>query len=132
LTPEVDAMIVALGGNDVLRGIDPATTKANLEGILQAAETADVEVLLVGMNAPGNYGPDYKAEFEAIFPALAAQYDTLLADDFFEGVKVQGDDPASVRVFMQPDGIHPNPEGVRRIVEALGPHVARLAVRAAH
>lgn len=132
LTPEVDAMIVALGGNDVLRGVDPAASKANLEGILQAAQAADVEVLLVGMDAPGNFGPAYKAEFEAIFPDLAARYDTLLVEDFFEGIKVQGGDPASVQVFMQPDGIHPNPDGVRRIVEALGPHVAELATRAAN
>ena len=130
LTPEVDAMVVALGGNDVLRGLDPAVSRANLEGILQAAKAAEVEVLLVGMDAPGNFGPAYKAEFEAVFPALAAQYDTLLAEDFFEGIKGQGGDPASVRVFMQPDGIHPNAEGVRRIVEALGPHVAVLAARA--
>ena len=130
LTPEVDAMVVALGGNDVLRGLDPAVSRANLEGILQAAKAAEVEVLLVGMDAPGNFGPAYKAEFEAVFPALAAQYDTLLAEDFFEGIKGQGGDPASVRVFMQPDGIHPNAEGVRRIVEALGPHVAELAARA--
>jgi acyl-CoA thioesterase-1 len=66
LTPEVDAMIVTLGGNDLLRGLDPAQARSNISGILQAAKTADVEVLLVGMDAPGNYGPDYKAQFDAI------------------------------------------------------------------
>ena len=67
LTPEVDAMIVALGGNDFLRGFAPDVSRANLEGILQAADAAEVEVLLVGMQAPGNYGPDYKLAFDAIY-----------------------------------------------------------------
>ena len=126
LTPDVDAMIVALGGNDVLRGIDPAVSRANIEGILQAAQEADVEVLLVGMQAPGNFGPDYKEAFDAIYPELSQAYDTLYVQSFFDGLQVQGDDPASVRAFMQPDGIHPNAEGVLRIVEELGPKVAEL------
>ena len=126
LTPDVDAMIVALGGNDVLRGIDPAVSRANIEGILQAAQEADGEVLLVGMQAPGNFGPDYKEAFDAIYPELSQAYDTLYVQSFFDGLQVQGDDPASVRAFMQPDGIHPNAEGVLRIVEELGPKVAEL------
>ncbi|GGH35868.1 acyl-CoA thioesterase-1 [Cribrihabitans marinus] len=130
LTPEVDAMIVALGGNDLLRGIAPEVARANLARILDAAETADVEVLLVGMQAPGNYGPDYKVEFDAIYPELAAEFDTLYAEDFFAGLEA-GDDPAAAREMMQADGIHPNAEGVERIVAALGPHVLELAERAA-
>mgnify|MGYP001827343032 CR=1 FL=1 len=126
LTPDVDAMIVALGGNDVLRGIDPAVSRANIEGILQAAQEADVEVLLVGMQAPGNFGPDYKEAFDAIYPELSQAYDTLYVQSFFDGLQVLDDDPASVRAFMQPDGIHPNAEGVSRIVEELGPKVAEL------
>ena len=66
LTPEVDAIIVALGGNDLLRGLDPAVSRANLDGILREAQAAGVEIMLVGMEAPGNYGPDYKAAFDAI------------------------------------------------------------------
>lgn len=130
LTDDVDAMIVTLGGNDLLRGIDPASARSNIEGILQAARAADVEVLLVGMQAPGNFGPAYKDAFDAIYPELAAAYDTLYAESFFEGLSVEGGDPASVRAFMQPDGIHPNAEGVVRIVEALGPEVAALVDRA--
>lgn len=130
LTPEVDAMIVALGGNDLLRGIDPAVSRANLDGILQAAEAAQVEVLLVGMQAPGNYGPAYKQDFDAIYPELAEAYGTVFAPSFFEGLAVEDDDPASVRAFMQPDGIHPNAEGVVRIVEGLGPTVLELIERA--
>ena len=124
LTPEVDAMIVALGGNDLLRGIDPDASRANLDGILKAAEAADVAVLLVGVQAPGNYGPDYKAAFDAMYPDLAAQYDTLFLDSFFAGLPSQ--DPAALRDFVQADGIHPNADGVARIVEGFGPKVLDL------
>ena len=72
LTPDVDAVIVTLGGNDMLRGIDPATSRANLETILQGITARGLPFLLVSMQAPGNYGPDYKAEFDAIYPELAA------------------------------------------------------------
>ena len=124
LTPEVDAMIVALGGNDLLRGIQPDVARGNLDTILQAAQAAEVEVLLVGMDAPGNYGAAYKTAFDAIYPELAAEYDTLHAPDFFAGL---GDgSPSDLRRYFQDDGIHPNAEGVRRIVEDLGPHVRRL------
>ncbi len=123
LTPDVDAMIVALGGNDLLRGLDPAVSRANLETILQAASEADVSVLLVGMQAPGNYGPDYKTTFDAIYPELSANYGTMLFPSFFEGI---GADPAEVGDLMQPDGIHPNAEGVSRIVAAMGPAVLDL------
>ncbi|WP_300037045.1 arylesterase [uncultured Roseobacter sp.] len=131
LTPEVDAMIVALGGNDLLRGIDPGVSRANLEGILTAADSAGVEVLLVGMQAPGNYGPAFKEAFDAIYPELARETGALYAPDFFEGLQVADGDPASVRAFMQPDGIHPNAEGVARIVEALGPRVLSLVEKTA-
>ena len=124
LTPEADAMIVALGGNDLLRGIAPEVARANMDGILQAAEAAGVEVLLVGMEAPGNYGPDYKAAFDAIYPELAEQYGTLYLDSFFAGLPSR--DPAALGAYLQPDGIHPNGEGVARIVEGIGPQVLAL------
>lgn len=124
LTDEVDAMIVALGGNDLLRGIDPETARDNLDTIMQAAQAAEVEVLLVGMDAPGNYGTDYKAAFDAIYPELAEEYDALHAPDFFAGL---GDGSFSdLQAYFQDDGIHPNAEGVDLIVEDLGPHVRRL------
>ena len=129
LTPEVDAMIVALGGNDLLRGIDPASSRTNLDGILAAARDADVEVLLVGMTAPGNYGPAYKEDFDAIYPQLSEAYGTLYAPDFFAGFAVTDGDLASVRALMQPDGIHPNAKGVRQIVDELGPAVAELVAQ---
>lgn len=131
LSPDVGAMMVILGGNDMLRGIDPGVARANLETILQAAQAAEVKVLLVGMQAPGNYGPDYKTQFDALYPDLAAEYGALFAPSFFAGLQAEvGDDPAALRPFMQGDGIHPNAEGVKRIVAALGPKVLEL-VRAA-
>ncbi|MEL6101898.1 MAG: arylesterase [Pseudomonadota bacterium] len=126
LTDEVDAVIVALGGNDLLRGIDPANSRANLDGILQAARNAKVDVLLIGMEAPGNYGPDYKAAFDAMYPELAEEYGALYLQSFFEGLRTVGSDPASVRAYMQRDGIHPSAQGVALIVEGIGPHVERL------
>lgn len=120
----IDAVIVALGGNDLLRGIDPGVARANLAAILDIAKTEDLPVLLVGLQAPGNYGPDYKAAFDAIWPDLSAQYGTLMVPSFFVGF--EGRDPARMGDLMQPDGIHPNAEGVAAIVAGLGPHVIRL------
>ncbi len=129
LTPDVDAMIVALGGNDLLRGIDPSVSRANLETILKAADANSVDVLLVGMQAPGNYGADYKKRFDAMYPELAQQFDTLYAESFFTGLTAEGD-PNAAQQFMQPDGIHPNAHGVSLIVQALGPNVVTLAEQA--
>lgn len=127
LTPEVDAMIVTLGGNDLLRGIEPAVSRANLETILATAQDAGVEVLLVGMEAPGNFGPDYKERFDAMYPELAQSYETLFAPGFFDGLTATaGSDPAALRPYFQADGIHPNAEGVARIVEGIGPKVIEL------
>jgi acyl-CoA thioesterase-1 len=130
LTPDVDAMIVALGGNDLLRGIDPAVARANLDAILATAQAQGVPVLLIGMRAPGNYGPDYKEAFDAIYPDLAAQYGTLYLDNFFAGFGDAATDPAQATPLMQGDGIHPNAEGVARIVAEVGPHVLDLIARA--
>lgn len=123
LTPEVDAMILTLGGNDMLRGIDPAEARRNLDMILTATEARDLPVLLVPMQAPGNYGPDYKRDFDAMYPDLAARHGALLADSFFAPLLDTGADPAAV---MQPDGIHPNADGVAMIVAGLGPQVLTL------
>lgn len=130
LTPEVDAMIVALGGNDLLRGIDPAVSRGNIEAILREAAAQDVDVLLVGMEAPGNYGADYKAQFDAIYPELSQAYGTLYLDSFFAGFGEAADDPAQLRDVMQGDGIHPNAEGVAQIVEGIGPKVLDLIAQA--
>lgn len=130
LTDEVEGMIVALGGNDLLRGIDPATARANLKAILEAAEARGVPVLLVGMTAPGNYGVEYKAAFDAIYPELAEAHGVLLAGDFLDPLTSIEDRSGAVQRYMQDDGIHPNADGVALIVEALGPEVLRLVERA--
>ncbi|KZY30369.1 arylesterase, partial [Roseovarius sp. HI0049] len=124
LTPEVDAMIVALGGNDLLRGIDPGVSRGNLDKILQVAEAQEVPVLLVGMDAPGNYGAEYEAAFDAMYPELAEDYGTLYFESFFKGLGET--DPSKARQYFQSDGIHPNAEGVALIVEAMGPKVLEL------
>lgn len=130
LTDEVEGMIVALGGNDLLRGIDPATARDNLEAILEAAAARGVPVLLVGMTAPGNYGAEYKAAFDAIYPELAEAHGVLLAEDFLGPLTSIADRQDTVERYMQGDGIHPNADGVSQIVEALGPEVLRLVEQA--
>jgi acyl-CoA thioesterase I len=125
LTPEVNAMIVNLGGNDLLRGIDPANSRANLDGILAGAKTKGLPVLLVAQNAPGNYGKDYQTNFDAMYPELAAQYGAILSDNYFLPLI----DPATglpKAEFMQPDATHPNAQGVALILDALGPKVLQL------
>lgn len=123
LTPDVDGMIVALGGNDMLRGIDPANSRANIEGILKIAANRNLPVLLVGLPAPGNYGPDYKAEFDAIYPELATAYGVLHYENFLAALS---DGDAATARHMQADGLHPNARGVLAIVRAMGPSVRAL------
>lgn len=129
LTPETDALIVALGGNDLLRGLDPATTRANLDQILTKAGARGLPVLLIGLPGAANFGPDWKAQFDAIFPDLAAKHATLLEPNFLAGLGAT--DPAALQGLMQADHIHPNAEGVKRIVAQLGPRVQELLTRAA-
>ena len=126
LTPDVDAMIVTLGGNDFLRGIDPAVSRDNLDQILAAGEAAGVEMLLVGLDASANYGADFQAAFNAMYPDLAEKYDVPLYPAFFAGLLAAAGSQERVRDFMQADGIHPNPLGVAAIVEAIGPSVRDL------
>jgi acyl-CoA thioesterase-1 len=123
LTDEVDAVIVALGGNDLLRGIDPAASRANLDGILAAIGARGLPVLLAGLPAPGNYGPEYKAAFDEMFPALAEAHGAVLYPSFLAAL---GDDLDGARDLMQPDGIHPSAEGVAAIVADIGPDVLGL------
>jgi acyl-CoA thioesterase I len=132
LGPEADALIVTLGGNDLLRGLDPAEARANLDGILKEAAARELPVLLVGMKATANFGPEYKAAFDGLYGDLAQIYGTVLAEDFFGGLRAAGADPAdpaTMAAFMQADGIHPNPDGVRLIVEGLGPKVEELLTK---
>ncbi|NIZ61170.1 arylesterase [Sedimentitalea sp. CY04] len=123
-------LIVLLGGNDLLRGMRPDEAKANLSTILSAASAQGVEVLLIGMLAPGNFGPDYKAEFDAIYGELATEFGSLLFDDAFAGISAQvSGDPIAAQRYLQDDGIHPNAEGVALNVAALGPVALELVER---
>jgi acyl-CoA thioesterase-1 len=130
LSDQSDAMIVALGGNDLLRGIDPTSSRENLAAILDIAAARELPVLLVGLEAPSNYGAGFKEAFDSMYADLSQEYDTLFMPDFFEGLRVNGGtNLQDVREFMQADGIHPNAEGVERIVSVLGPRVEELVER---
>lgn len=129
LAEPADGIIVALGGNDMLRGLPPAEARANLDAILTAAGGKGLPVLLVGMAAPGNYGPAYKAEFEAIYPDLATRHGALLAENLMAPLMGALEDPAARARLIQPDGIHPSAAGVDLVVEALGPRVLDLLAR---
>lgn len=123
LSPETDALMVNLGGNDMLRGLPPEEARMNIAAILAGAKAKGLPVLLVGMQAPGNYGHAYKDAFDALYPDLASEYGATLYPFYFQGLAGGNNDPAALRAFMQDDGIHPNAEGVGRIVDDLGPAV---------
>lgn len=118
LPERVDLVILELGANDGLRGIDPAETEANLDAILKTLAARDIPVLFTGMLAPPNLGREYAGTFDALFPRLAARHEVVFYPFFLEGV-------AAERSLNQPDGIHPNPAGVDRIVMRLLPFVLR-------
>ena len=105
-------LIVALGGNDGLRGVDPNNTKNNLVSIIDQAKQSkyDPEIGLIGMYAPPNMGPDYADEFNPIFPNLSKKYDTPLFPFFLEGVLTN-------KELSQADGIHPNEAGIDLMVK---------------
>jgi acyl-CoA thioesterase-1 len=122
----VNGLVVALGGNDVLRGIDPAVTRANLEAIMTKAGERHIPVLLVGITAPGNYGADYKARFDAIFPDLAAEHHALFYPGFFTALAATATEQQALATLLQADGIHPNAKGVGLIVADFGPDLMKL------
>ena len=128
LDGSIDAVIVNLGGNDLLRGIDPAASRANLDAILAEISAQELEILLVSIPAPANYGADYQTDFDAIFPELSANYDTLYYPNFMQGL---GDEPnpTDLAPLMQSDFLHPNADGVALIVDAIGPIVLQLIER---
>ena len=126
LGPDTDALIVNLGGNDLLRGIDPANSAANLDKILTVARDRQLPVLLVGLKALNNYGPDFKQQFDAIYPALAAKFGVPLYPDYFGTLKAEADAPMALATYMQADGIHPNAAGVATVIADLGSHVIDL------
>lgn len=114
-----DYVLVGLGANDALRGLDPAVTKANLEKIIAGIEARGAKPVLLGMVALGNWGREYEAQFNAIYPSLAAAHGVPLYPFFLDGV---AQDPA----LNQPDGLHPNAQGVARIVDKVAPFLAEI------
>jgi acyl-CoA thioesterase-1 len=116
LADDPDMAIVELGANDALRGLDPAVSRANLDGILAGLGERGVPALLTGMFAPRNLGADYVQAFDGMYSELAAEHGVPLYPFFLEGVAAEPD-------LNQPDGIHPNARGVAVIVEGILPDV---------
>jgi acyl-CoA thioesterase-1 len=119
--PNVRILVVALGGNDALRGLTSAQTHDNLSAIIQQARERGMAVLLAGMQAPTNLGPDYREAFQAVFTRLSQEYRDTIAYVPFLLQGVAGD-PA----LNQADGIHPNAEGARVIATLLYPKLRDL------
>jgi acyl-CoA thioesterase-1 len=117
-----DAVILELGANDMLRGVDPKVTRAALDSILRRLAERRIPVLIAGMRAPPNLGADYGRAFEAIYPELAVKYDALLYPFFLDGV-------AADALLNQRDGMHPTAAGVERIVAGILPKAEELVTR---
>lgn len=123
LRAEPDVVVVELGANDALRGQDLASTEENLRRIVERLRAEGVAVLLVGLEIPPNYGPDYAARFGDLFPRLAEEYDLPLVPFLLEGVGGE----ASLNLA---DGLHPNAEGHRVVADVVAPHLRPLVSRA--
>lgn len=122
LAEGADKAVVALGGNDMLRGLSPADSFQNLRGILERFRQDNIEVLLAGMLAPANMGAEYQTDFDALYPALAEEFDVIYMPFFLQDV-------ALVPRLNQPDGLHPNREGVAIMVDNMMPYIAALAAK---
>jgi acyl-CoA thioesterase I len=112
-----DLVVVGLGGNDMLRGISPAQTEINLRMTVNAFKRRDIKVVITGMLASPNMGQDYARQFNAIYPAVAKEYDAPLLPFFLDGVVTD-------KTLMLEDGIHPNAKGLAVVVGKLAPMVA--------
>jgi acyl-CoA thioesterase-1 len=122
LADNPDAVIIVLGGNDMLRGLPPEGTATNLDAIVSRLRERDIEVLLAGMMAPRNLGPAYVEAFDAIYPALARRHEIEFYPFFLDGVAL---DPA----LNLDDGLHPNMQGISEISRRMLPVVERLLAR---
>jgi acyl-CoA thioesterase-1 len=118
VAPDTALCVVALGGNDLLQGIEPRVTKANLRAILQSLRNRRIGVVLVGVGAPPLIGAAYAREFNAVYPTLAREFAAPLYPNILAGV-------GGARQLMQGDGIHPNAAGARVIGGKLAPLVAQ-------
>lgn len=122
LRSKPDLAIVALGANDMLRGLPPARTRADLDAILVELRRRNIPVLIAGMRAAPNLGPDYRRDYEAIFPALARRHGASLYPFFLEGV-------AGNAALALPDRMHPNFQGIKRMVGGITPTVLKALGR---
>lgn len=111
-----DLIIVGLGANDMLRGLSPETTRANLDAILIELKKRDIPTMLTGMLAAPNMGPEYAEAFNPIYPDLAKKYGLTLYPFFLDGV-------AGHRLLLLPDGMHPNDKGIDTIIGRIAPIV---------
>lgn len=121
---EADGVILELGANDALRGLKPETTRSNLDELITRIKAKGAEVLLTGMLAPRNMGADYTESFDRIYPELAKKHDVPLYPFFLYDVVGKKD-------LNLGDGLHPNPNGVKKIVEQISPKVDELLERIA-
>jgi acyl-CoA thioesterase-1 len=119
LADHPDAAIIELGSNDMLRGVPPEETEKNLRAILTRLQKDHVAVLLTGMMAQRNLGPDYVKQFDGIYPRLAKDYHVTLYPFFLDGVALNPK-------LNQADGMHPNPAGVKIIVARMMPYVKKM------
>lgn len=119
LADKPELVILELGANDALRGIDPKTVRANLEAMIEKIQKSGAAVLLAGMRSPANWGAEYQQQFDRIYPELAKAHGVALYPFFLEGVAM---DPQ----LNQADGLHPNERGVAVIVDGIAPYVSRL------
>ena len=122
--PDTAVVVVALGANDLLTGVDPRVTRANLERILKRLAARHMGVVLAGVRAPPEIGRGYARDFNAVFPALAAAHRVPLYPDLLAGVDRNPK-------LKQPDGLHPNAAGVRIIASRLAPTVAKALAKQA-
>jgi acyl-CoA thioesterase-1 len=117
-----DGVILELGANDMLRGLDPAGTRRNIEAIVERLKSRNIPVMLAGMYASRNLGPDYVQKFDSIYPDIAKKHDLVLYPFFLDGV-------AGDRSLNLPDGMHPTAKGVEIIVERILPSVESFLAR---
>src|SRR5579862_3081844 len=119
LAGKPDIVILELGANDALRGIDPDIVRRNLDAMIGKVAASGAKVLLAGMRAPPNWGEDYQQSFDRVYPELAQAHRVALYPFFLEGV-------AMVPQLNQADGLHPNARGVAVLVDHIAPYVTRL------
>ena len=125
LAEPADLVIVNLGSNDMLRGLDPNLVYTNLKQIMDKLETKNMATLLIGHLGPLNYGAGYKSDYDGAFEKLAASYDTVFYPFFFKTLMAADGVTPNLQLYFQADGMHPNAAGVQAVVADMGPYVLR-------